>query len=130
MSEHNAPTMKIYLGVLISLMVGTVLTVGVAQMDLGHAGNVLIGLGIAVIKATLVAMFFMQLKYEHRLWASLVLGPLLLVTIIICANLPDTGMNGPHRNNQFGLTTPAVTKPHQMPGEHGHGEPAKAGEKH
>ena len=107
MSEHAAPGVKAYLGVLIALLVGTAVTVGAAQMDLGHAGNILLGLGIAIIKASLVVLIFMQLKYEHRWWSVTILFPLSLIVIIICANRPDTGMNGPAENRSQGLTTPA-----------------------
>jgi caa(3)-type oxidase subunit IV len=110
--------MKIYLGVLTGLLVGTITTVWAAQQDFGHAGNVLLGLGIAVVKASIVTMFFMQLKYEQRWWAGLVFFPVVLVMIIVCANLPDTALNGPvsdsagtvvtKEQNPYGLTTPAV----------------------
>ena len=88
---------KSYLNVLAALAVGTVLTVGASLVNLGHWGNIALGLVIATIKASLVIMFFMHLKYEQRWWASLVLFPLLLVMIIIGSNLPDTGLNGKSR---------------------------------
>jgi cytochrome c oxidase subunit 4 len=107
MSEHAAPGVKAYIGVLVVLLVGTAVTVAAAQADLGHAGNILLGLGIAVIKASLVVLIFMQMKYEHRWWAVTIFFPLALITIIVCANLPDTGLNGPAENGPHGLTTPA-----------------------
>ena len=87
---------KSYLNVLAALAVGTVLTVGASLVHLGHWGNIILGLAIATIKASLVIMFFMHLKYEQRWWAGLVLFPLVLVMIIIGSNLPDTGLNGKH----------------------------------
>ncbi len=121
-AEHNVPSTKAYAAVLVALIVGTITTVAVAQADLGHAGNVLLGLGIAVIKASLVCMIFMQLKFEQKWWAGLVIFPLVLVGIIVCSNLPDTGLNGVRQGretkdgpfkpitqdeNQYGLTTVA-----------------------
>jgi len=88
---------KTYLNVLIALAVGTALTVAISHVHLGRAGNIAVGLLVATIKASLVVMFFMHLKYEQRWWAGIVLFPLLLVLIIIGSNLPDTGMNGPGR---------------------------------
>ena len=120
MSEHAAPGVKAYVGVLVALLVGTVVTVGAAQMNLGHAGNVLLGLGIAVIKASLVVLFFMQMKYEKRWWTATILFPVVLIAIIICANLPDTGMNG-SPGDPNGLTTPAEIRPHKSPADHGGG---------
>lgn len=140
--SHNVPTQQIYNGVLIGLVAGTLLTVGASLVDLGHAGNVLVGLGIAVVKASLVCAFFMQLKYEERWWTGLVLFCVVLVGIIVGVNLVDTGLNGPVHHaykvekhgdkdvkvyppvtaeeNEYGLTTPAVVwcsrgpKPHAL----------------
>lgn len=97
---HNVPA-KTYTNVLWTLLGLTILTVAISRIHLGTAGNVALGLLVAVIKASLVTLFFMHLKYEQRWWAGIVLFPLTLVLIIIFANLPDTGTNRD-------FTTPAV----------------------
>lgn len=102
---------KTYLNVLLSLAVLTAVTVGVAQIHLGHWGNIFVGVLIAVIKASLVVLFFMHLKYEQRWWAGIVLFPLLLVMIIIGSNLPDTGLNGRNRDGDL-LSDPLPVIPH------------------
>ena len=56
MSDHIVPT-RVYYVVFAVLMVGTYLTVQAAYLDLGPF-NTLVALGIAVIKATLVVLFF------------------------------------------------------------------------
>ncbi len=109
---------KTYVNVLAGLAVGTALTVGASYMDLGHWGNVLVGLLIATIKASLVVMFFMHLKYEQRWWAGIVLFPVLLVLIIIGSNLADTGLNGKNRDGDL-LSEPLPVIPHA-----GHAGPA------
>lgn len=86
---------KSYLNVLIALAVLTFVTVAVSRFHFGRAGNIAVGLLIATVKASLVVMFFMHLKYEQRWWAGIVLFPLFLVFIIIGSNLPDTAFNGP-----------------------------------
>jgi cytochrome c oxidase subunit 4 len=91
----------VYLNVLITLAVLTFITVVASRIHLGRAGNIGLGLAIAVVKASLVVMFFMHLKYEQRWWASLVLFPLALVLIIIGSNLPDTGLNGRHSDGDI-----------------------------
>ncbi len=84
----------IYRNVMLALMAGTVLTVFVAfKVDLGRPGNLFVGILIAVLKATLVVLFFMHLKYEKRWWLSLVLFPMALVMIVIFSNFPDTALN-------------------------------------
>jgi caa(3)-type oxidase subunit IV len=50
------------------LIFGTVFTVWIASVDLGsHARNIGIGLLVATIKASLVALIFMHLKGERGL---------------------------------------------------------------
>ena len=94
----------IYRNVLVSLLILTIITVGISRVDLGTTGKVIVGLLVAVIKASLVVLFFMHLKYEARWWAGIVLFPLALVIIIIFANLPDTGYGD--------FTTPPVQNLH------------------
>ena len=109
---------KTYLGVLAGLAIGTALTVGASYLNLGHWGNIILGLAIATIKASLVVMFFMHLKYEQRWWAGFVLFPLALVMIIIGSNLPDTGLNGRHSGGDL-LSDPDPVIKHA-----GHAAPA------
>lgn len=50
-----------------ALVIGTILTVAVSYVDFGsHAMNVGIGLLIATVKASLVALFFMHLISEKQ----------------------------------------------------------------
>ena len=66
MSGHHVVPVKLYLLVFGALMVGTVITVAAAFVDLGVLNNVVM-LGIAILKATLVVLFFMHVKYSTRL---------------------------------------------------------------
>jgi len=116
---------KNYLNVLLSLAVLTVVTVAVSHVHLGRAGNIGIGLLIATIKASLVVMFFMHLKYEQRWWAGIVLFPLLLVGIIIGSNLGDTGLNGHSNGGEF-LSDPDPVIKHAGHGSAAPSAPAPA----
>ena len=82
--NHIVP-FNVYIKVLSALLVLTVLTVVVAQMDFGFF-NVLIAMGIATIKATLVLLFFMHLKYDNRLFPVIFLTGVffLLVIFLFC----------------------------------------------
>ena len=96
MSQHedHGPLFAKVLG---ALLVLTALTVYIAPKDFGAKWlNIGIGLLVAITKATLVVLIFMHLKWEKRIWLSMVLFPVALVLIIIFANLPDTGMSGQH----------------------------------
>jgi len=66
--KHHIVPVRIYLTIILTLMVLTAITVGVAFVDLGFL-NTVVAISIAVVKALLVVMFFMHLKYSARvLW--------------------------------------------------------------
>jgi len=80
---------RTYIIVCISLLILTALTWGVSYVNLGM-GNVAVALLIASVKAALVALFFMHLRYENRLvWAFAIL-PLFFLPLIIFGTLSDT----------------------------------------
>jgi cytochrome c oxidase subunit 4 len=81
MSDHVVPV-RIYYAIFAALLVMTALTVAVAFVDLGRM-NTVIALTIAVIKATLVILFFMHLYYGSRLtWIVLATGFFWLAVLI------------------------------------------------
>jgi cytochrome c oxidase subunit IV len=62
---HVAPKMMYYM-VFLALIVGTLLTVAAAKVDLGPLNNVVM-LAIACTKALLVVLFFMHVRWSTRL---------------------------------------------------------------
>jgi cytochrome c oxidase subunit 4 len=87
MSEHIVPT-RVYYVVFAVLMVGTYLTVQAAYFDLG-AFNTVVAVGIAVIKAALVVLFFMHVKYSTRLTWAVVAGSLFWLGILFVLTFSD-----------------------------------------
>lgn len=67
MSENHTISFKTYLNILIVLLVLTVVTVGVAQLDFG-AWNTFIAMFIASVKGALVLLYFMHLKYDDKFY--------------------------------------------------------------
>jgi len=68
MSEHtesgvHVASMRLLVTVMIALMIGTWLTVSLTYFDFGGF-NIWIGLAIATIKATLVGLYFMHLRWD------------------------------------------------------------------
>ena len=63
MSDYLVPV-KTYLLVFFGLLILTGLTTGVAFIDLGAEFNTIVALTIAVVKALLVILFFMHVKYS------------------------------------------------------------------
>jgi cytochrome c oxidase subunit 4 len=67
--EHLRSHVKFYWMIFWALIAGTILTVGVPYLihfD-NHVYNVILGLAIATVKATLVCLFFMHLSAEKNL---------------------------------------------------------------
>lgn len=65
--NHIIVSFKTYLFVLIALLVLTVITVAVAQIDFGVL-NAFFAMLIASIKAALVLLYFMGLKYDDKMY--------------------------------------------------------------
>jgi cytochrome c oxidase subunit 4 len=60
-------SIKVYIRVFIALLTLTTVTTGVAFIDLGGIGNVAAAMAIAVVKAVLVMLYFMHLRYSSHL---------------------------------------------------------------
>lgn len=58
--------MSVYLGVYGALLVLTVVTVGVSYLGLPSTPSLMVAMGVALVKATLVAAFFMHLLHDTR----------------------------------------------------------------
>ncbi len=65
-TAQQAPSLRIYYQVFGALMLLLVLTVAVSFVNLG-AFNELLALAIALVKAVLVILFFMHVRYSSRL---------------------------------------------------------------
>tara|TARA_B100000212_G_scaffold83976_1_gene60894 strand:+ start:18362 stop:18643 length:282 start_codon:yes stop_codon:yes gene_type:complete len=79
---------KTYLNIFILLMFLTFVTVAVAQFDFG-ALNVPIALLVASIKAGVVALHFMHLKYEDSMTWVFALYPIFLMFLLIGFSATD-----------------------------------------
>ncbi len=66
-NHHHIIPFNVYMKIIAALMILTVVTVAVAQIDFG-AMNTVIAMAIASVKAGLVLAYFMHLKYDDRLY--------------------------------------------------------------
>lgn len=87
-APHALPP-RVLLGTFAALVVLTVVTVITSRMDLG-ALNVVVALAIASAKATLVAMFFMHLKYEPRFQTVIFVGAVFFAALFVGFVVFDT----------------------------------------
>ena len=95
MSDHenafvHISSVKLLLGVWIALMFGTWLTVSASNVDLGPL-NIWIGLGIATAKATLVALYYMHLRWDKPFNSFVFLAAFFFLFLFIGFAMMDTG---------------------------------------
>jgi cytochrome c oxidase subunit 4 len=91
MSEHSSAKspLKGYVAVWIALLVGTGLTVYAATLDLAPY-NAAVALGIATIKATMVALFFMHVWHaSEKLTKLVVIAALFFLLLLLGLTMTD-----------------------------------------
>ena len=84
---HAHPTAKKYLGIAIILTIITVIEVAVFYVPSLHQFLPPILLSLSAIKFALVAMFYMHLKFDHRLYSWVFVVPMCFAAAIILALL-------------------------------------------
>ena len=92
MAEHeHILSAKLYVIIWAALMCLTVITAGVAFVDLGPF-NTVVALVIATFKALLVVLIFMHVKYtSDRLTKTVVLSALFWLMLLLGLSLMDYG---------------------------------------
>lgn len=87
----HVATPKTLLGTWGALMVLTVLTVLATKVDFGGSTNLALAMLVAVIKATLVVLFFMHLRYDKVFHSVLLVGGVLCAALFVGYTLMDSG---------------------------------------
>jgi len=87
MTDHIVPV-KTYLLVFLALLVGTALTTGMAFVDLGPF-NGIVALTIAMIKAVLVVLFFMHVKYSSKMTRATIVSAAVFLLILLTLSMTD-----------------------------------------
>ncbi len=86
--EHHIVSPKVYVVIFLALLALTSLTVGASFIEMGIF-NPIVALGIAVIKAVLVVLFFMHVKYSTKLTKLTVGAGVFTFLILIGMTLAD-----------------------------------------
>ena len=86
---HPASMTKVYLRVFGALAVLTLVTVGVSYLHLARPGAISVALVVAGIKVSLIAAFFMHLKFEKKLIHIFLYAAVFLVMGLLFLVLPD-----------------------------------------
>jgi cytochrome c oxidase subunit 4 len=87
---HPIDPLWLYLVVFGGLLFMTVITVGASYVDFG-AANTVIAVIIATIKASLVAIFFMQLRHDKPFHALVLVSGLVFLSFLFLFTLSDEG---------------------------------------
>jgi cytochrome c oxidase subunit IV len=88
MSEHIVYP-RVYVGIFLILMVGTILTVVAAYGDFPGPLNAVVALTIATIKATFVVLYFMHVRYSGRLVWLVIASALFWLAIMFALTISD-----------------------------------------
>ena len=125
MSDHHDPeigadgfeklahpvSVKFMVGILGALLFLTFLTVGVSYFDIGRSGNLFVALFIATAKASIVALFFMHLRWDKPFNAVILIASFAFLLLFIAFVVLDSGeyqhelipMDKPYQTDQFEL---------------------------
>ena len=90
MSGHHISSAKFLWGVAIALFLLTFLTVAVTWIHIPGPWNVVVAIGIAIVKATIVALFFMNLYWDSRFNLLLFIMSLVFFLLLVGITLLDT----------------------------------------
>ena len=88
-NEPHVLPLSIYLGIGSILIILTAVTVYVSFIDFGPF-NLMVAVIIAAVKASLVALYFMHLKYDNKLYAMFFISALFFLAVFVVITMFDT----------------------------------------
>jgi cytochrome c oxidase subunit IV len=91
----HVASVKVLTGTGGALLLLTLVTVAATKVDFGSNINLAIAMLIAVVKATLVVLFFMHLKYDKLFHTVVFVSALLAASLFVGFTLMDTGQYQP-----------------------------------
>ena len=87
-NSHAHPSVGLYFVIFIALVIGTCLTWAIAFVNLGP-WNPVVALTIACVKALLVILFFMHIRYSSKLTKITISAGFFWLMIMITMSLTD-----------------------------------------
>lgn len=127
-THHHILPIRVYLIVGSALLLLTFVTVWIAQFHFGSL-NLIVAMLVAVIKASLVVLFFMHLLYDKKIFLSVFLLSILMLGVFITLTMLDTMRRGEVDR----ITADPIRKQAEMydnrpaPDSSGHAAPAPSG---
>jgi cytochrome c oxidase subunit 4 len=86
--KHQPIPLSTHLMIWVALLILTALTVTASSLHFG-SWSVLAAIAIATVKGTLVLMYFMNLRYEERVFVYMLLLALFTLTVIMVLTFID-----------------------------------------
>ena len=93
-SEHHITPLSTYFTVFGSLIVLTFVTVGVSELGLPPTLSIIVAMAVALVKATLVATWFMHLIHDTKLNIALFLASIWFMSIFFIFTTFDMASRG------------------------------------
>ena len=87
----HVASVKVLLGTGGTLLVLTLATVAATKVDFGANINFALAMAIAVVKATLVILFFMHLKYDRLFHTVVFISAILAASLFVGFTMMDSG---------------------------------------
>lgn len=88
--NHHISTASQLWTIGIALLVLTFLTVALAWVHFPSPWNIIVAMAVAVAKASLVALFFMNLYYDKKLNTVVFMAAIIFLTVMVGITLTDT----------------------------------------
>jgi caa(3)-type oxidase subunit IV len=88
-AAHHGPSYRHYVAIFVSLAILTAATVLISYSGLAMNVRTTLAFIIAAIKAVLVGLIFMHLRFERRTIVIFAVSPILLAFVFILAIAPD-----------------------------------------
>jgi len=86
--KHHIVSPKVYVAIFLSLLVLTALTTAASFVEM-YVFNVVVALAIAVIKASLVVLFFMHVRYSTKLTMLTAASGIFMFLVLVGMTLAD-----------------------------------------
>src|SRR5262245_25748339 len=113
---HGGP--KLYALVLGALLVLTAITVSASRINFGsNMTNVIIAMLIASVKASLVALFFMHLRWDKPMSAIIFCSSLFFLALFLIGCYSDTVARPSVEPTNLKMAPPATAAPPQTPAD-------------
>lgn len=90
MSGHHISSAKFLWGIAITLFFLTFVTVAVTWIEIPEPWNVVVAIGIAIVKALLVVLFFMNLYWDSKFNSLLFIFSIIFFLLLVGITLLDT----------------------------------------